>query len=71
MNDTAEKIALADIERAESWLRVAMAASCNCYHEANTSPQPETHTDTCRYKVLYMAADALAEARAALQTGGE
>lgn len=57
---------VAALEKAERGLMVATVASCNCDHQANISPEPEAHTDTCRYRVLIVAAHALADARLAL-----
>jgi hypothetical protein len=64
LSDDGEVERLLDI--VESGLSVAMVASCNCDHEANISPKPEAHSDSCQYRVLYVAADALADARAAI-----
>lgn len=67
--DMVERCARA-MEMAQCGLVVAMIASCNCDHEANISPKPEAHSDECRYRVLYVASDALADAQAALQSCG-
>jgi hypothetical protein len=55
------------LEVAERGLHVATVASCDCDHPANISPDKDAHTDTCRYRVLIVAADALADARAAIE----
>jgi hypothetical protein len=73
-DERALKLVLDKLETAERGVMVATVASCDCDHEANISPEPEAHSDTCRYRVLIVAAHALADARSALadtQPSGE